>query len=289
MAERFKINYFIRGLDPLIAGRTYEGNPNTLDDAITRARAIETGNNFLLQSLGQNNLGIGMSGKQENSKPKDEIDELTKQLENLKIAKLEKEIKSLKGEVYGANKRPSQGNRTQFDIRKVKCYTCGKMGHTSRFCKEINNKRMNVYDYEEYSEEEQEYYYLENESEEDDYQMYYQDTEFYPAERNLRSRARMNPTEGTKVNKNKDEIVIPRQEDIEMTEKPKRVYVPKGKGKFVRRPSRFQQNAEKYDIVEDMKQMKPNINLAQLVELNPSLGVELAKATKRERVLRNQQ
>ena len=39
---------------------------------------------------------------------------------------------------------------------------------------------------------------------------------------------------------------------------------------------------------EDMKQMKPNINLAQLVELNPNLGVELSKATKRERVLRNQ-
>jgi hypothetical protein len=149
---------------------------------------------------------------------------------------------------------------------------------------------MNTYDYEEYGEEEQEYYYQEYESDEEDYQIYYQDTEFYPAERNLRSRTRMNPIEGIRTNKNNDdEIIVPRQGDVEMTERPKRVYVPKGKGKFMRKPSKFQQNAEKYDIVEDMKQMKPNINLAQLVELNPSLGVELAKATKRERVLRNQQ
>ena len=46
MADRFRVNYFIRGLDPLIAGRTYENNPGTLEEAITRARAVETGNNF---------------------------------------------------------------------------------------------------------------------------------------------------------------------------------------------------------------------------------------------------
>jgi hypothetical protein len=108
MAVRFRINYFIRGLDPMIAGRTYEGNPNTLEEAITRARAIETGNNFLIQSLSQNSPIVEMSNNKPelSNKPKDDIEELTKQLENLKIAKLEKEIKSLKGEVYGTNKRP---------------------------------------------------------------------------------------------------------------------------------------------------------------------------------------
>jgi len=74
-----------------------------------------------------------------------------------------------------------------------------------------------------------------------------------------------------------------------MTERTKRVYVPKGKGKYMKKPSRFQQNDRKYDIVEDMKQMKPNINLAQLVEINPRLGIELSKATRGERVLRDQQ
>ena len=51
MAVRFRINYFIRRLDPLIAGRTYESNPNTLEEAITRARAVETGNYFLFPLL----------------------------------------------------------------------------------------------------------------------------------------------------------------------------------------------------------------------------------------------
>jgi hypothetical protein len=156
----------------MIAGRTYEGNPNTLEEAITRARAIETGNNFLIQSLSQNSPIVEMSNNKPelSNKPKDDIEELTKQLENLKIAKLEKEIKSLKGEVYGTNKRPIQANKPQFDFRKAKCYSCGKIGHTSRFCREpSNSKRMNTYDYEEYGEEEQEYYYQEYESDEEDY------------------------------------------------------------------------------------------------------------------------
>ncbi|GBB96958.1 hypothetical protein RclHR1_02880024 [Rhizophagus clarus] len=166
-----------------------------------------------------------------------------------------------------------------------KIFTCGKVGHTSKFCKESSNKRINIYDYEEEYDEEE--YYYEEESEEEDYQLYYQDTEFYPAERITRSKTRMDPTQGIKIKKD-DEIIIPRLEDIEMTKRPKKVYVSKGKGKFLRKPSRFQQSNSKYDIVEDMKQMKPNINLAQLIEINPSLGTELAKATKRERVLRNQ-
>ncbi|GBC09219.1 hypothetical protein RclHR1_00870010 [Rhizophagus clarus] len=286
MAVRFKINYFIRGLNPLIAGRTYESNPNTLDGAITQARAIETGNNFLLQSIGQQSqVAENSSQNIINNKPRDEIEELTKQLEDLKIAKLEKEIRSLKGEVFGTCNKINTNGKPQFDYRKAKCFTCGKVGHTSKFCKESSNKRMNIYDYEEeYNEEE---YYYEEELEEEDYQLYYQDTEFYPAERITRSKARMDPTQGVKIKKD-DEIIIPRSEDVEMTERPKRVYVPKGKGKFLRKPSRFQQSNSKYDIVEDMKQMKPNINLAQLIEINPSLGTELAKATKRERVLKNQ-
>ncbi|GBC07377.1 hypothetical protein RclHR1_07420001 [Rhizophagus clarus] len=123
IAMRFKINYFIRGLNPLIAGRTYESNPNTLDGAITQARAIETGNNFFLQN------------------------ELTKQSEELKIAKLEKEIRSLKGEVFGIRNKMNTNNKLQFDYRKAKCFTCGKIGHTSKFCKELSSKRMNIYNY----------------------------------------------------------------------------------------------------------------------------------------------
>ncbi|GBB84979.1 hypothetical protein RclHR1_11570008 [Rhizophagus clarus] len=209
MAVRFKVNYFIRGLDPIIAGRTYESNPNTLDEAITRARAVETGNNFLIQSISQQSqVAENSSQNTMNNKPKNEIDELTKQLEELKIAKLEKEIRSLKGEVFGTRNKMNTNNKPQFDYRKTKCFTC-------------------------------EEYYYEEESEEEDYQMYYQDTEFYPAERVTRSRARMDPTQGVKIKKD-DEIVISRSEDIEMTERPKKVYVPKGKGKFMRKPSRFQ-------------------------------------------------
>src|SRR3984957_12721079 len=147
MADRFKVNYFIKGLDPLIAGRTYENNPGTLEEAITRARAIETGNNFLFQSLGQQtqtpniNNGNTSNNKPVMTKPKDEVDELAEQLEKLKIAKMEKEIRALKGELYGNSNRNSSNIRPQFDLKRVKCYSCGKLGYTSRYCRERNNRR----------------------------------------------------------------------------------------------------------------------------------------------------
>ena len=75
-----------------------------------------------------------------------------------------------------------------------------------------------MYEYEEEYDEEE--YYYEEESEEDEYQIYYRESELYPAERITRSKARTDPTQGIKVNRNKDnEIIISRLEDIEMSEK----------------------------------------------------------------------
>ena len=62
-----------------------------------------------------------------------------------------------------------------------------------------------------------------------------------------------------------------------------------GKENILKKPNHFEQEITEYNIVEDMKKMQSNINLAQLVKLNSKLASELAKATKHERVLRSQQ
>jgi hypothetical protein len=120
------------------------------------------------------------------------MDELAEQLEKLKTAKLEKEIRNLKGKLYG-NRNPSN-SKLKFDPKKVKCYACGKIGHTSKYCRERNDRRINIYEYDE--EYDKEGYYYKEESEEDEYQIYYQESELYPAERTTRSKARTDPTQG---------------------------------------------------------------------------------------------
>jgi hypothetical protein len=73
-----------------------------------------------------------------------------------------------------------------------------------------------------------------------------------------------------------------------MNEKPKRTYIPKGQGKYRREPNKFEVGTEEYNIVDDMKQMKPNITLSQLIQLNPKIATELANATRHKRVPREQ-
>ncbi|PKB96572.1 hypothetical protein RhiirA5_296245 [Rhizophagus irregularis] len=76
-----------------------------------------------------------------------------------------------------------------------------------------------------------------------------------------------------------------------MTERVRRPYVRKGEGKFQIKPSRFETDAQDYDIVSDLENMKPNINFAQLVAAAPKYGMEVKKAFQRQRVPRtpNQQ
>jgi hypothetical protein len=59
--ERFRVNYYIQGLNPMIAGRTFESSPDTLTAAIDKAKSIEAGNNLTFQRFDINSLNMNES------------------------------------------------------------------------------------------------------------------------------------------------------------------------------------------------------------------------------------
>ncbi|CAB4420564.1 unnamed protein product [Rhizophagus irregularis] len=286
-------------------GRVYEAQPADLEAAITRAKAIEEGNNIAMQNM--INRGVfnpivqptqTENKPQENqnivNKPQnqvdDNIDDLIKGMENLKINKLELKIQKLEDDLRNKRRpiqsqrqiqsqRPIQfqgSQRREMDWSRVTCYKCGQRGHVSRVCDRFNTRRVNVMDYYDDEYECEEIYDNEYDDEyndyNDDYELYYNERELYPAERVTRSRAnRMDPTKGFQTEKlNEPQLDDFRQQPTQGsnsymevdTTRPRRKYVPKGQGKFIRRPNKFEEGTQDYDIVEDMKNMKPNINLA---------------------------
>ena len=293
----------------MIAGRTFESSPDNLNDAITKAKNIEAGNSLMFQGLGMSNINLNedlfnkSQIKPKESNVEDEVDKLTKQLEGLKIAKLEKEIMNMKNEVYNKSKpqintykrqfnEPQYQSRQQANFRKLKCYNCNKIGHTAKYCMETR-QRYNFMEPEEFDDEvidyeDQQYFYW-NEEDQDEY--YYQDNEYYPAERTTRSQVRNNPLRGEKPIVNREPIIkrqTERNNDVEMTERIRRPYVKKGEGRYQIRPSRFETDAQEYDIVKDLENMKPNINFAQLVAATPKYGTEIKRAFQRQRIPREQ-
>lgn len=53
-----------------------------------------------------------------------------------------------------------------------------------------------------------------------------------------------------------------------MQNKFKERYVSKGQDKFIRNSNKFEKRTEDYNIMEDIRNIEPNINFAQLCKIN---------------------
>ena len=139
----------------------------------------------------------------------------------------------------------------------------------------------NNYD-EEYDDYNDEYY--------DEKETYYSERELYPAQRVRRNREnRQNPTTGVQNTGRKelniDDIRQPQNIQQE-SNKLRSKYTLKGQEKYINRPSKFETEAEDYNIIEDMKKMQPNILFLQFFKLNSKLSTQVARATRHEKILR---
>lgn len=139
---------FLMGLLSAYTPLVYARNPNTLAEAIEYARTVEIGYNYASGSKAKSKSTKTTSSK---AVANEEIDELTKKLEQLSInyANLSTALMAQTQYPKRRNFQSNQMKTTRIDRvdsyrnsrnRPITCFNCGKEGHISRECRAPRKK-----------------------------------------------------------------------------------------------------------------------------------------------------
>jgi hypothetical protein len=171
LAAHYQVNFFIHGLKSILVGQVVLANPANLNAAIERAKLVETGVNFTMQSAissttptiatltlaATNSLPAAVATTPATTitlvtkpSPEDEIEALTKQMQQLAFnyANLSSVLlaqgqgrpprNSGSGPRFNGPKNNNNSNNNNRNPN-ITCYHCGNQGHISYNC-QLNNR-----------------------------------------------------------------------------------------------------------------------------------------------------
>ena len=153
----FKIEFYLQGLDAEIQMQTRLNSPQTLQDAINRAKLVEeTKNTVLNNMLGNQKVQPMEELLQEqttkNKQPNRIYEEMNKEKTNKDIDELAKKFEKVEAHLANLTKSPYRGNpNLNLDLfcnnckrpghtiencmlNRFTCFSCGQKGHTTNFC-----------------------------------------------------------------------------------------------------------------------------------------------------------
>src|SRR5256714_6978916 len=126
LPERFRVSFFLRGLQPKYQFHVLPTQPNTLIETVATARQFESSYEQLQQ---QPVFGMVATKEDDATDLRETIAQLQKEVENLtKQARKPKEVSiSTRDHVWPRNSN-------------ITCYSCGEIGHISTHCPNLGEK-----------------------------------------------------------------------------------------------------------------------------------------------------
>ncbi|GBB87478.1 hypothetical protein RclHR1_13970001 [Rhizophagus clarus] len=299
-----QVRMYLYGLNPLLTPLVSTNNPTTLNDAITRAKLVETGYNYVPTKSVSLNVPVAVKENaplpitpvagSSTSKNDPDVDALTQQLQQLTLNYATLSSALLAQNNSNNNSKPRNFRATTEKARdktKLTCFKCGKVGHISRECRSNrnnnsgnnnnnNNRKLftrpvNFLD-EEYVEEEEYYSYDEEEEDEAEYEVYVNTRSESGKERQLRKRVRT----GDEMDEGGEEYIIPVVPSAETT--PSTIKAQKIKRKFKMRPAPIE-NVTEFDIAQYIKDLPCGLTIGQASSQIPKYRSAMLKSVKRTR------
>jgi hypothetical protein len=312
LAAVYQVGHFINGLKLNLKALTLMDNPADLNAAINRAKLIESSYgsvNDMVPNITNNLPPIQSTPIQQNTQPpvqqnqqtdnmENKIDELTKQMENLKINMIrDRSNNGRRPNEFNRPQRPqmNQMNRPRLQceycrgyghtedrcyVKELVCFKCNKRGHSSRYCNERRSQSYNVnyfdedyYDNDYYDDEYYDDYY-------DDEDVYYtQQYEIYEADRKNKHMKRGRPNK----NKNPDHVSPIRMQQTPRDELPPQNMQTDKKPRRARGHNRYDDEKD-YNIVEDFVNQRANITFGELLKNSPNQAKNLRGSLARKLV-----
>jgi hypothetical protein len=301
-----QVRMFLYGLIPMLTPLVATENPTSLEEAVERAKVVETGYNYVptkqvsfnTTTATRNNPTIKdiVSDKATGSSTTSDVDALTNQLQQLTLSYANLSSALL---AQPNTKKPERRNT-------ITCYKCGKEGHIARECRSGGNNNTSRGSYRNnnnmtrsyrprrddrntrrvnYLNEYDNYYY----SSEDEYEVYEigaTRAKKYNSESNKERTIRKRVRTGDEMDENEDYTVryIPETPETSASEAERSSSKSKGKKtrKFRMKPAAIESVTE-FDIAQYIKDLPCGLSIGQASANIPKYRSAMLKSIRRKR------
>lgn len=287
-----QVRMYLYGLTPMLTPLVATANPTTLEEAVERAKLVETGYNYVPTKQASFNTTTATKENptlKEIAKPvaPTEVNDLADQLQKLTL-----NYANLTSALLAHNKdeKPKPRTERNWDRRKpITCYKCGKEGHIARECySKIPDSRPayrspRTQTFRPTNRDRRVNYADESEEEDDEYEVYlHTRAKEYNSESNREQRLKKRVRTGEEMDENDEYIPLPEIPNIPLINTASKKKGSKSTRKYKMTPAPIEDLTE-LDIANYIRSLPSGLSIGQAAAQFPKYRSAVKKSVQRKR------